>query len=225
MTEPTWLNPGFRILISGFLHTRFVDLDFTVAKIITILPTGYRAQLLYASYCRRRPIDQVRVTLRCSVQRGVWPPLPRTVLSVTSGVCEGILLSAIALKPIHGGSEPIPERSVYGQLYRPSCAVLPGVAVDLPASLLIWCGNFTLKTPLSIPNPSVQDCDTRCAFFEVLFERYSVPVPATAFARLHFCSKRPPCLKASPPCYVQHISSERVASHCLTQRLRVTHFK
>ena len=30
-----------RNLNSGFLHTRFVDLDFTVAKIITILPTGY----------------------------------------------------------------------------------------------------------------------------------------------------------------------------------------
>ena len=51
MTEPTWLNPGFRILKSRFLHTSFVDFDFTVAKIITILPIGYRAQLLYASYC------------------------------------------------------------------------------------------------------------------------------------------------------------------------------
>ena len=104
-------------LNSRFLDTSFVDFDFTVAKLITIFPTGYRAQLLYASYCRRKPIDQVRVTLRCSVRRGVWPPLPRTVLSVTSGVCEGILLSAIALKTIRGGSEPIPERSVYGQLY------------------------------------------------------------------------------------------------------------
>ena len=38
MTESRNLN-------SGFLHTSFVDFDFTVAKIITILPTGYRAQL------------------------------------------------------------------------------------------------------------------------------------------------------------------------------------
>ena len=33
MTEPTWLNPGSWILSSGFLHTSFVDFDFTVAKI------------------------------------------------------------------------------------------------------------------------------------------------------------------------------------------------
>ena len=43
-----------RNLNSGFLDTSFVDFDFTVAKIITILPTGYRAQLLYASYCYDR---------------------------------------------------------------------------------------------------------------------------------------------------------------------------
>ena len=42
-----------RNLNSGFLHTSFVDFDFTVAKIITILPTGYRAQLVHASYCRK----------------------------------------------------------------------------------------------------------------------------------------------------------------------------
>ena len=30
-------------LNSGFLDTSFVDFDFTVAKIITILPTSYRA--------------------------------------------------------------------------------------------------------------------------------------------------------------------------------------
>ena len=54
-----------RNLNSGFLHTSFVDLDFTVAKIITILPTGYRAQH-YASSIRisttdnkqNKPVDQ-----------------------------------------------------------------------------------------------------------------------------------------------------------------------
>ena len=98
----------------------------------------------------------------------------------------------------------------------------------LSATLLNFSAFQALNLPLSPISGSVQDWGTRCAVFEVFKRCYSVPVPATVFARLHFCSKRPPCLKESPWCSVQHISSEpqsRVTSHCLTQRSRVTHFK
>ena len=67
-----------RNLNSGFLHTSFVYFDFTVAKIITILPTGYRAQLLYASYCFYRGETTLPTNLRPS---GV------TVEALYDGVC------------------------------------------------------------------------------------------------------------------------------------------
>ena len=169
-----------RNLNSGFLHTSFVDFDFTVAKIITILPTGYRAQLIYASYCRRKPIDQVRVTIHFSVRQACGRHCHELRFPSQAAFFEGVLLSAVARKTFRGGSKPIPERSVYCELYEPSCAVLLDVAVDLPAILLICCGPLALTTPLSIPKILCAGLRRALCSFRVVLERYSVPVPATS---------------------------------------------
>ena len=163
------IDPGFRILKSGFLHTRFVVFDFTVAKIITILPTGYRAQLLYASYCFYRG-ETTLLERQHHCAAGVRRYVSRTSiveLSASQSRSRQPFLCSESILP-RFFAPPGPLRTV--PQYAPQFSLSARVPLGLFSITTVFQCKSSAETTIVDPSSSVQDWGTRCAVFEAVLQ-------------------------------------------------------
>ena len=158
-----------RNLNSGFLHTSFVDSDFTVAKIITILPTGYEPNyytLPTAFIEEKQPFLERQRYCAAGVRRYVSRTSIVELSASQSRSRQPFLCSESILPRFF--APPGPLRTV--PQYAPQFSLSARVPLGLFSITTVFQCKSSAEITIVDPSSSVQDWGTRCAVFEVVLQ-------------------------------------------------------